>query len=920
MTSRAAAALALALTLMSTLAVGQVRLQSRNIEVSAETTNEFLRALKDAPDDALHGLAKFSRIPGGAERKALAAAGIHVLAPFQGFTYRVRVEKRLDMRTLERVSPGMRLIPLTPPDRVAPALWREDYARYVLKRPGEKPSNYVLTPEGTVNLTVLMQRDVPDAVSTMVLGKHARTYTRRSNQAWLVTVTRASVRALASEDAVQWIGPAPLPFVAENDKTRTEINAELLQNFNAAGTTEDGRVQGLGGRGVQVALFDYGMDSSHGDLAGRVIRKDIANLGRHATHEAGTIAGSGVLSNGLDSWSRSNGSNPYQWRGVAPLAQLIDADHEKGGDSAVNRNYVVADGMDISNHSYAISLDGDYSSEDAIRDQLIRGDAISGSDQVPARLQVTSAANNGQSPDPELDGQQVGYFSLSKQAKNVLVVGNWDSVDHKIHTESSLGPAHDGRIKPDVVAPGRTVASSSSAPGGGIKSAGYCSATSFLPDCVNSAGVTQTRQNFYRLGKGTSMASAATTGAIALVLEQYAATYSVVLDQQPPLPSTLRGLMIHTARDKQTSTPWLPESADGELRPSAGPDFVTGWGLIDAEAAVEVVRNRHLHEDTVQTTCDVRNYLFTVPAGTTTPVRITLAWDDFEADPGNPPTEPTLVNDLDLELIDPSGARHLPWQLDQSFHGAFSKPLTDAQLTCGTEVKVRRQFMPVSNPVYLGPGDPGNVQETLPGSPGRAPAATRGRDHLNNVEVVEATAMPGIWIAKVRGFKVPKEPQRYSLIGASVAPLPIGAPSLCSRHPLLCSKIRVHMDICERFPQICDIRFSVPIPGTMRVQFATPDQKIVFPVDQLCRIAMQCPVCASDSRCTSYDLAMRSERIALRAAVYSSEGRLMASNVSASESKRLKFAARTGEQYFVVLEPGKGTRIKTDYDIQLLLN
>ena len=169
---------------------------------------------------------------------------------------------------------------------------------------------------------------------------------------------------------------------------------------------------------------------------------------------------------------------------------------------------------------------------------------------MPARLQVASAANNGQSPDPELDGQQVGYFSLSKQAKNMLVVGNWDSVDNRIHRESSLGPAHDGRIKPDVVAPGRTVASSSTAAEGGVKSSGYCSATSFcrIAEVPRRGG---NAAQLYRLGRGTSMASAVTTGAIALVLEQYATTYSVDLDQQPPLPSSLRGVMIHTARDSR---------------------------------------------------------------------------------------------------------------------------------------------------------------------------------------------------------------------------------------------------------------------------------------------------------------------------------------------------------------------------------
>ena len=220
MATRGAAALALALALASTPAAGQVRLQSRTIELSAETTNEFLRALKDAPADALHGIAKFSRIPSVAERKVLAQKGIHVLGAVSGPIPTGCASRNGSIR--ESWAPRAQHAPApahTPQDRVAPALWREDYARYVLKRPGEKPSNYVLGAEDTLRLTVLMQRDLPDAVSSMLLGKYAQSYSRRSKQAWLVTVPRASLRALASEDAVQWIGPPPLPFVAENDKT-----------------------------------------------------------------------------------------------------------------------------------------------------------------------------------------------------------------------------------------------------------------------------------------------------------------------------------------------------------------------------------------------------------------------------------------------------------------------------------------------------------------------------------------------------------------------------------------------------------------------------------------------------------------------------------------------------------------------------
>ena len=132
----------------------------------------------------------------------------------------------------------------------------------------------------------------------------------------------------------------------------------------------------------------------------------------------------------------------------------------------------------------------------------------------------------------------------------MLVVGNWDLTRHQIDETSSLGPAHDGRIKPDVVAPGRTVVRD---PEDGVQSAGYCRVD---PDTLDPFTVAclgydfnEERRNFYQLLRGTSMAAHATTGTVALVLERCATTYGVNLDQKPPLPSTLRGLADpHSAR------------------------------------------------------------------------------------------------------------------------------------------------------------------------------------------------------------------------------------------------------------------------------------------------------------------------------------------------------------------------------------
>src|SRR5262249_27877400 len=155
-------------------------------------------------------------------------------------------------------------------------------------------------------------------------------------------------------------------------------------------------------------------------------------------------------------------------------------------------------------------------------------------------LHVTSAGNLGITYNHK---NAPSYFTLNKQLKNALVVGNWDGIAWQPGIESSRGPTRDGRIKPDVMAPGQT-----------IRSTWFCSEE----DKDARPGRDQCKQSpvpLYELDSGTSQAAAATTGALALVLEQYKITYGVNLDERPPLPSTLRALMIHTASNRPGRDP-----------------------------------------------------------------------------------------------------------------------------------------------------------------------------------------------------------------------------------------------------------------------------------------------------------------------------------------------------------------------------
>jgi len=76
---------------------------------------------------------------------------------------------------------------------------------------------------------------------------------------------------------------------------------------------------GIDGAGVVIAIVDTGVDDSHPDLVGKVIRaksfvsgEDSVDRNGHGTHVAGIVAGTGAASNGMNI-------------GIAPGANLINA-------------------------------------------------------------------------------------------------------------------------------------------------------------------------------------------------------------------------------------------------------------------------------------------------------------------------------------------------------------------------------------------------------------------------------------------------------------------------------------------------------------------------------------------------------------------------------------------------------------------
>jgi subtilisin family serine protease len=868
-----------------------VPLLVRPVVVSDASTRAFWTALASTPARQLHGLLWLPRHPSPEDTEALRAVGIMILTPVVGRTYWALVTASAD--TSRSPIRPLRLATIEPRDRVAPRIWAGQLSGYVVRPSGSEPLNYLINADSTLNLVVFFHQDTRIEQAEEILRGNSSAIKRISARAWTIIAQRDQLRRLAQSDRVHWIDAALPPLLPDNDKTRAVIKVDGLQMFNTAA----GTVGGLGGQNVIVGVFDTGIDETHDDFGNRVILNDVAK-NWHATHVAGVIAGDGKLSTGSDSWMQLNGGTPYQWRGMAPQAQLIDADANSAFFADKMRGYVETTGMDISNHSYSYGVDGAYT-WDVVADALIAGHATYDGLPISPRLYVYSTGNHGK--EPTQGGEQVGYFALTKQSKNGLMVGAYDPVLSRIDPNSSLGPAYDGRIKPDVVAPGANVWSTA-----------YCEAT--LPKlkhdpfskCVNPTGITS-RSDFYQMVTGSSDAAAAVTGMLALVLQQHSITFGG--SHKPPLPSTLRAITVQTAHDIASPTPWFT-NADGPVQAFPGPDFVTGYGMVDAQAAVNVVKNRLYVEDVVAATCQTRSWWIRTRGGRD--LRVTLAWDDLSADPALPNTSPRLVNDLDLELIEPvTNTKYYPWLLDQRVVNAAGNTVANNEQSCGTPLTVERKVLPTATPNHVAPGDPSNINDPL--AAGAIQPAGTGKDHINNIEQVWVpAARAGWWEARVTGFNILTGPQSYSLTVPERRAIKPSLGSFCGAFPG-CNNIGKR--ICERVPELCEPLVIEVLPGRIPIEFRDMRDVVFLPMDRVCLFLIDCPLCGAGQICRISDVVFEQMPLPFTLEVYDNTGNRVFADRSMRRTKRISFAAQPGHDYLLVIGPVSGVRVGKQYSL-----
>lgn len=367
----------------------------------------------------------------------------------------------------------------------------------------------------------------------------------------------------------------------------------------------------------------------------RVTDKDSSTgYNHHSTHVAGTMIAAGVDAGAKGMAFKAN-LDSYGW----------------GNDNSEMAN-AASNGLLLSNHSYGL-ITGWYVNDNgnwqwagnqniSSQEDYRFGFYAPGAQQwdqiaynAPYYL-ICIAANNDRGEGPEqgnfpVDGGDNGYDCIPPKgnAKNILTVGavkdlpegyQGNPEDVEMSGFSSWGPADDSRIKPDIVANGVSLYSTSAD--------------------TNSS---------YTNMSGTSMAAPSVTGSLLLLQELYYETFDNFMKA-----ATLKALAIHTA----------DEAGDSD-----GPDYKYGWGLLNTRSAAEVIKGRgdsSLIKEEALT--QGSTYTIDVVPETDGPLVATLVWTDLPGTPPSPqldPTNPMLVNDLDVTVTNSeSNNTYYPYKLD----------------------------------------------------------------------------------------------------------------------------------------------------------------------------------------------------------------------------------------------------------------
>ena len=349
----------------------------------------------------------------------------------------------------------------------------------------------------------------------------------------------------------------------------------------------------INGQGVTVSIKEKPFDVNDIDLRGRIIinKHFDESPSLHATIMATVAAGAGNISS--------------RGRGVAPAALITSSDFE----SLLPDDHVAlaSQGVSVQNHSYGVGIENYYGVESFAYDMSVN--------ENPKLLHVFSSGNEGDQIMEEgtyagIPGvaNLTGQFKLSK---NTLSVGSSDRYGN-IMSRSSRGPAHDGRVKPEVIAFGDAGSSEAAALVSGVAATiqqQYKLLYGVLPDAalvkaiiINTAHDVNRQHVDYETGFGSVNALAAVRaiheGRFFLGQVEPGSAHTSVLS----VPAGIQELKITLVWDDAPGEPGASKALVNNLDISIttpDDDLILPWILDPTPHAINLQASAHRGTDTL---------------------------------------------------------------------------------------------------------------------------------------------------------------------------------------------------------------------------------------------------------------------------------------------------------------------------------
>ena len=472
-------------------------------------------------------------------REALEANGATLLEYLPDYAYLVRV-RGVSSARLQSL-PGVRWVgPYRAEYKLAPELAKA---------------------EGQVEVMIqVFAGEDPQAVARAVEGWGGKARSASSGE--LAGYLQAMIPAtalprLVALPAVSWVEPY----------LSAELDNDVARRYDIMAVNPVWAGLGLYGAGQIVAVADTGMDTGnpdtlHADIRGRLLKAyglgrpdDWSDPNGHGTHVAGSVLGNGAMS----------GSNPAahdyadSFAGVAPEARLVmqstlNADGGLSTPSNLNDLFgpPYQDGARIHTNSWSEyglqdpdSVNGVYNTRSRQLDEFVwshrdmtilfsasnagkdkGGDGVVDTDSVrppgTAKNNITVGATENYRPDRS---DQYGQWWATDFPADPLKSDRMANDMGGMAAFSGRGPLDDGRVKPDIAAPGTFVVSVRSQVASGSGWGAY--------------------NDYYLYMGGTSMSTPLTAGAAAIVRQAYTQRLGVAA----PSAALIKATLLNGARD-----------------------------------------------------------------------------------------------------------------------------------------------------------------------------------------------------------------------------------------------------------------------------------------------------------------------------------------------------------------------------------